>query len=48
MYQVGVYRPAVAPTTVAGAQVETCSVCHATAGSDHQALFNTWKNGLQK
>jgi OmcA/MtrC family decaheme c-type cytochrome len=31
---------------IAGAQVETCVVCHPTAGSDHQALFNTWKNGL--
>ena len=32
--------------SVAGAQVEQCTFCHATAGSDHQALFNTWKNGL--
>jgi OmcA/MtrC family decaheme c-type cytochrome len=31
---------------VTGAKVEQCSMCHPTAGSDHQALFNTWKNGL--
>jgi OmcA/MtrC family decaheme c-type cytochrome len=33
-----------APT---GAQVERCEICHATAGSDHQTLFNTWRNGTK-
>jgi OmcA/MtrC family decaheme c-type cytochrome len=31
----------------AGAKVERCDECHATAGSDHQALFNTWRNGTK-
>ena len=35
-----------AAAAVPGAQVEQCTICHATAGSDHQKLFNTWKNGL--
>jgi OmcA/MtrC family decaheme c-type cytochrome len=33
-------------TAVPGAQAEQCVLCHATAGSDHQATFNIWKNGL--
>jgi hypothetical protein len=38
--------PAFAGTVPAGAQVEQCAICHPTSGTDHQALFNTWKNGL--
>ncbi|BDG03050.1 multiheme c-type cytochrome [Anaeromyxobacter oryzae] len=41
--QIGVIAPTAAIT---GAQVESCVVCHPTAGADHQNLFNTWKNGL--
>jgi hypothetical protein len=48
MYQVGVLKVAPVTPMPVGAQVETCSVCHANEGSNHQALFNTWKNGLQK
>jgi hypothetical protein len=33
-----------AATTV---QVEGCEICHPTAGSDHQKLFNTWRNGTK-
>ena len=36
--------PTSAPVT--GGQVEGCVVCHKTAGSNHQVLFNTWKKGL--
>jgi OmcA/MtrC family decaheme c-type cytochrome len=43
MSQIGV---AAASPAVAGAQVESCVICHPTAGSDHQALFNTWQKGL--
>jgi OmcA/MtrC family decaheme c-type cytochrome len=38
--------PAFTGTVPAGAAVEQCVICHASSGSDHQALFNTWKNGL--
>jgi hypothetical protein len=34
-----------ATATVPGAQIEQCQICHATAGSDHQALFNSWRTG---
>lgn len=44
MGQVGVTAPQPA---VAGAQVESCSICHMDQGDKHQALFNSWKNGLQ-
>jgi OmcA/MtrC family decaheme c-type cytochrome len=30
-----------------GAKVERCDICHATAGSDHQNLFNVWRNGTK-
>jgi hypothetical protein len=43
-YMTGASKTFVAPP--AGAQVETCTICHATAGSDHQAQFNIWKSGL--
>jgi hypothetical protein len=33
----------VAPT---GTQIESCEICHPTAGADHQAKFNAWKDGL--
>jgi OmcA/MtrC family decaheme c-type cytochrome len=39
---------AVASTPAAGTgtlQVESCVICHPTSGSDHQALFNVWRNG---
>ncbi|WP_242393593.1 multiheme c-type cytochrome [Anaeromyxobacter oryzisoli] len=38
--------PAFTGTVPAGAAVEQCVICHATSGSYHQTLFNTWKNGL--
>jgi OmcA/MtrC family decaheme c-type cytochrome len=43
-YAVGVSTTAVAAP--AGAQVEQCEICHATSGTQHQTLFNLWKNGL--
>jgi OmcA/MtrC family decaheme c-type cytochrome len=43
-YLVGGSTTAAAP--VAGAQVEQCTICHSTAGSQHQTLFNAWKKGL--
>ncbi len=45
-YIEGVLGAAPAAPQVAGAQVEQCTICHATAGADHQTLFNTWKSGL--
>lgn len=45
MNQVGVVPGTIAP--VAGAEVEGCVICHPRAGSEHQALFNTWLNGLK-
>ena len=38
--------PAFTGTPVAGTQIESCSVCHATAGTQHQALFDSWRNDL--
>jgi hypothetical protein len=43
-YVVGASTTYVAP--LAGAQVEQCTICHSTAGSDHQAQFQIWKSGL--
>lgn len=43
MGQVGVRAPTPA---VPGAQVESCSICHANQGQKHQDLFNGWKKGL--
>lgn len=43
MGEVGVRAPAPA---VPGAQVESCSICHAEQGQKHQQLFNSWKKGL--
>ena len=45
-YIEGMLGAAPAAPAVAGAQVEQCTICHPTAGSDHQTLFNTWKKGL--
>jgi OmcA/MtrC family decaheme c-type cytochrome len=35
------------PGTVTNVKAERCEICHATAGSDHQALFNTWRSGTK-
>jgi OmcA/MtrC family decaheme c-type cytochrome len=43
-YLIGGSTTAAAP--VAGAQVEQCTICHSTAGSQHQTLFNAWQKGL--
>ncbi|WP_242353442.1 hypothetical protein [Anaeromyxobacter sp. SG64] len=45
MSQIGV-GPAFTGTAVAGAQVESCVVCHPNAGTDHQAAFDRWADGL--
>jgi hypothetical protein len=45
-YIQGVLGSGPAAPAVAGAQVERCEICHPTAGSDHQTLFNTWTKGL--
>lgn len=44
MGQVGVAAPT---PYVQGAQVESCEICHANQGDNHQKLFNSWKKGLQ-
>jgi hypothetical protein len=31
----------------AGAQVEQCEICHSTSGTQHQTLFNVWRNGTK-
>ncbi len=46
MGQVGVWRPTPAPAPVAGAQVESCWLCHKNAGDEHQALFNKWRKSF--
>jgi OmcA/MtrC family decaheme c-type cytochrome len=35
-----------AVTVPAGTQIESCSICHPDVGADHQALFDTWTDGL--
>jgi OmcA/MtrC family decaheme c-type cytochrome len=44
MAQIG--GPDFGGTPVAGAQVETCVVCHPDAGAEHQGAFNRWTDGL--
>jgi hypothetical protein len=44
-YSLGTTATVGAP--VAGAQIEGCETCHTTAGSDHQKLFNVWRNGTK-
>lgn len=38
--------PAFVGTAPAGATVEQCVICHVDAGTRHQKLFDSWKNGL--
>ena len=45
-YIQGMLGAAPAAPSVAGAEVEQCSICHPTAGLDHQTLFNGWSKGL--
>jgi OmcA/MtrC family decaheme c-type cytochrome len=36
---------AAVPAPAAGMKIESCEICHPTAGADHQARFNAWRDG---